>query len=57
MSKPQARKLVPKRKPVAAIEPAFDEWLKRGLHEIYDGIASEPVPEELLRLIQEDEGK
>ncbi|MBB3174194.1 hypothetical protein FHR90_002030 [Endobacter medicaginis] len=33
---------------------AFDLWLNRGLHSLFDGIASEPVPEELLRLIEED---
>ncbi len=29
-------------------------WLQRGLHEIFDKVASEPLPEELLRLIEED---
>ena len=38
-------------------EDAFDLWLQRGLHELYDKIASEPVPEELLRLIEEDQQK
>lgn len=35
---------------------AFDLWLNRGLHSLFDGIASEPVPDELLRLIEEDRG-
>ena len=35
-------------------DAAFDVWLQRGLHEIYDKIASEPVPEDLLKLIEED---
>ena len=35
-------------------EAAFDVWLQRGLHEIFDKVASEPVPEELLKLIEED---
>lgn len=38
-------------------ENAFDLWLKRGLHALYDDIANEPIPEELLRLIQDDREK
>lgn len=33
---------------------AFDLWLRNGLHKLYDTVASEPVPDELLRLIEED---
>ena len=33
---------------------AFDLWLQRGLHRIFDDVASEPIPDELLRLIEED---
>lgn len=49
--------------PEAAIPPdkkaedgdiAFDLWLRRGLHQLYDTVANEPVPDELLRLIEED---
>ncbi len=32
----------------------FELWLRRGLHEAFDAIAGEPVPEDLLRLIEED---
>ncbi len=35
-------------------EAAFDVWLQRGLHAIFDVTASEPIPDELLRLIEED---
>jgi hypothetical protein len=35
-------------------EAAFDLWLQKGLHEIYDKVAREPVPDELLKLIEED---
>ncbi len=35
-------------------EAAFDLWLQKGLHEIYDQVAREPVPEELLKLIEDD---
>ena len=32
-------------------------WLKRGLHQIYDDVANEPIPEELLKLIEDDRKK
>ncbi|WP_025885483.1 NepR family anti-sigma factor [Asaia prunellae] len=35
-------------------ENPFDIWLKRGLHQLFDDVANEPIPEELLRLIEED---
>lgn len=35
-------------------ESAFDKWLERGLHQLFDDVANEPVPEELLRLIEGD---
>ena len=33
---------------------AFAIWLERGLHQLYDGVASEPIPDELLKLIEGD---
>jgi hypothetical protein len=33
---------------------AFDIWLQRGLHQLYDSVAKEPVPDELLKLIEQD---
>lgn len=38
-------------------DKAFDLWLKRGLHQMFDNVVNEPVPEELLKLIQEDREK
>ncbi len=38
-------------------DAAFELWLQRGLHQIYDTVANEPIPEELLRLIEEDRKK
>jgi hypothetical protein len=38
-------------------QAAFDLWLERGLHEMYDKITEEPLPEALLRLIEEDRRK
>lgn len=35
----------------------FDLWLDRGLHQMFDDVAKEPVPEELLKLIEDDKGK
>ncbi|MBP0446078.1 hypothetical protein J8J14_14990 [Roseomonas sp. SSH11] len=38
----------------AAPETAFDLWLQRGLHQMFDDVMREPIPEELLRLIEQD---
>jgi hypothetical protein len=35
-------------------EGAFDLWLRRSLHRLYDGVAQEPLPPELLELIETD---
>ena len=40
-----------------APEKPFDIWLNRGLHQLYDDVASEPIPEELLKLIEDDRTK
>lgn len=55
-SRPQAVPPVQGRKG-RKTEAAFDLWLQKGLHEIYDKVASEPIPDELLRLIEEDRKK
>ena len=39
------------------MDRAFDLWLQRGLHQLYDQVAKEPLPEELLRLIEENRNK
>jgi len=36
------------------VDRAFDLFLRRGLHQLYDTIAKEPIPENLLRMIEED---
>lgn len=41
----------------AAPEAAFDIWLQRGLHQLFDDVMREPIPEELLRLIEQDRGQ
>jgi len=37
------------------VDDAFDLWLQRGLHQLYDTVAKEPIPEALLRMIEEDQ--
>jgi hypothetical protein len=43
-----------KRKSEGATADAFDLWLQRGLHQLYDNVAAEPIPDALLRLIEDD---
>ncbi len=38
-------------------DAAFDLWLRRGLHAMFDDVAREPVPEALLKLIEQDRTK
>ncbi len=38
-------------------DSAFDVWLNRGLHQLFDDVANEPVPEALLKLIEDDQKK
>jgi len=41
-------------KPKSPPERPFDMWLHKQLHAMYDEIASEPLPEDLLNLIERD---
>ncbi len=45
------------RKQSRPVDAAFDVWLHRGLHQLYDDVTREPIPDELLKLIQEDREK
>ena len=56
MTKAKAPPPTPPKKSRRA-EAAFDLWLQKGLHEIYDQVANEPVPDELLKLIEEDRNR
>jgi len=38
----------------ASTERPFDLWLQKQLHAMYDEIASEPLPKDLLSLIESD---
>lgn len=44
----------PDKKSKNSSNDAFELWLKRGLHQLFDDVANEPVPDELLRLIEND---
>jgi len=35
------------------VEDAFGLWLEQRLHELYDSVTREPLPPDLLRLIEE----
>lgn len=35
-------------------DAAFDLWLERSLKALYDQVADEPIPEDLLKLIEDD---
>jgi hypothetical protein len=35
-------------------DQAFDIWLDRGLHAMFDDVTKEPIPPELLALIERD---
>ncbi|MGQ0580675.1 MAG: hypothetical protein ACT4O6_01965 [Reyranella sp.] len=41
----------------ASDERPFDLWLQKQLHAMYDEIASEPLPTDLLKLIDRDAAK
>ncbi len=45
---------VPKRRRKG--DAAFELWLQRGLHQMFDDVANEPVPDELRKLIDDDRG-
>ena len=38
--------------PPPVSDAAFDQWLARGLHALYDEVAREPIPPALLALIE-----
>ena len=43
--------------PSAGGRDPLDLWLRRGLHDLYSAVAAEPVPADLLRLIEEGCGR
>ncbi len=57
MTKRSSKQPQPPRKQFRPVDAAFDVWLQRGLHQLYDDVTREPIPEELMKLIQEDREK
>jgi hypothetical protein len=41
----------------SAEERPFDMWLQKQLHAMYDEITAEPLPDDLVNLIERDAGK
>lgn len=54
---PPAMTLPQRLREVDGATEAFDLWLQRSLHQLFDQVAKEPIPEELLRLIEGDRSK
>ena len=52
MKAPRSKK--PRGKSDAEGNSAFDTWLNRGLHKMFDEVAREPIPDDLLKLIEDD---
>lgn len=48
---PPGRKMAKKSSPS---DSAFDKWLNRGLHELFDDVMKEPVPADMLKLLNAD---
>lgn len=57
MTTPTSRKPAAPTGTSGRVEKAFDQWLKQGLHKLFDDIANEPVPDALLKMIEEDRDK
>lgn len=47
-------KAMPREAGTTDADKAFDLFLRRGLHKLYDDFVEQPIPEDLLRLIEED---
>ena len=58
-NKPQKDRAAPlarERNMKAPAERPFDMWLHKQLHAMYDEIAAEPLPDDLINLIESDAG-
>ena len=47
----------PKSEQSRPTDAAFDVWLNRGLHELFDDVVKEPVPPDIMRIIEDDKKK
>ena len=52
--KPEEGRAASARSKPRSTERPFDMWLHKQLHAMYDEIASEPLPDDLLNLIDKD---
>lgn len=57
MTQPKSKTPRPPSKQSRPADAAFDVWLHRGLHQLFDDVAREPIPDELLKLIRDDQDK
>ena len=57
MTQRRSKQLQTSRNQAKPVVAAFDVWLQRSLHQLYDDVAREPIPDELLKLIEEDRKK
>ena len=57
MKPPRVKKKPSGEKAPAQPPAAFDLWLQRGLHQMYDDVANEPIPDDLLKIIENDRPK
>jgi hypothetical protein len=48
----EARNALADRRSASGPGPVFDQWLTHHLGRLYDPIAQEPIPSELLRLLE-----
>lgn len=51
---PPASTAAPSAPRTPVVGHAFELWLQQRLHQLYDDVMREPIPPELLRLIQDD---
>lgn len=54
MTKPSDKSLPAALRKSRKTDTAFELWLQRGLHQIFDEVAREPIPDDLLKLIEEN---
>ncbi len=52
-SKPQPRVAAPSAETSSKTNPAFDSWLETKLHKMFDAVASEPLPPDLVKLLEQ----
>lgn len=51
--KPQPRPAAPRAETSSKTNPAFDSWLETKLHKMFDAVASEPLPPDLVKLLEQ----